>query len=296
VHTYDSSGPYIVTLTGTNPITGCVRSLDQDITLSESPEVGFTVADNDGCVVFDALFSDTVNLPGSSLLWNFGDGQTSNQPGTVDHQYNEGGCYDVSLTVTAPNGCSSTVVYEDYVCVYEVPFAAFIAVSDTMPTTDPVFEFINNSVNAYTYLWDFGDGNTSVATNPIYTFGEEPTSHVVTLYAYNEVGCYDSTFFTVVVFEELLFYVPNSFTPDDNATNDVFLPVMTSGFNRSSYRFTIFNRWGEEVFTTTDPEAGWDGTYRGNDAQTGVYTWKITFSALQNDDAFEHVGHVNLLR
>ena len=296
IHTYDNPGPYIVTLTGTNPITGCVSSQNLDINLSVSPEVGFMVTENEGCTVFSTLFTDTVNLPGSSILWNFGDGQTSNQPGTVDHQYNEGGCYDVSLTVTSSNGCVSAVVQADYVCVYDVPFAAFIAVSDTMPTTDPVFEFINNSVNAYTYIWDFGDGNTSVATNPIHTFGEEPTSHVITLYAYNEVGCYDSTFYTVVVLEELLVYVPNSFTPNDNGLNDVFLPVMTSGFNRDTYVFTIFNRWGEEVFTTTDPQEGWDGTFEGNEAQTGVYTWRITFEALQNDDAFEYVGHVNLVR
>jgi gliding motility-associated-like protein len=296
VHIYNNPGPYIVTLTGTNPLTGCVSSQDLDITLSVSPDVGFTVAENAGCTVFNALFTDTVNLPGSSILWNFGDGQTSNQPGTVDHQYNAGGCYDVSLTVTSSNGCVSSVLQEDYVCVYDVPFAAFTAVSDTMLTTDPVFEFINNSVNAFTYLWDFGDGNTSLATNPIHNFGEEPTSHVVTLYAYNEVGCYDSTFYTVVVFEELLVYVPNSFTPNNNGTNDIFLPVMTSGFNRDSYRLTIFNRWGEEVFSTTDPEAGWDGSFKGSEVQTGVYTWKITFGALQNDDAFEYTGHVNLVR
>jgi gliding motility-associated-like protein len=116
------------------------------------------------------------------------------------------------------------------------------------------------------------------------------------MYAFNEVGCYDSTFYTVVVLEELLFYVPNSFTPNGDGTNDIFLPVMTSGFDRDSYTLSIYNRWGEEIFLTNDPEEGWDGTYMGVEAQIGVYTWKINFGAFQNEDAFEHVGHVTLVK
>jgi gliding motility-associated-like protein len=295
-HTYGSIGTYTVTLTGTNPATGCINSGALDVTLEDSPPIGFYVTENEGCVIFDVLFTDTVALQGSTLLWDFGDGQTSNQPGFVDHQYNQAGCYDVTLTVTSPNGCVSSLLQEDYVCAYDVPFASFMAVSDTMPTTDPVFEFVNNSDNAYTYVWLFGDGTSSVAAEPIHTYPEEPGSYVVTLYAFNELGCYDSTFYTVVVLEELLFYVPNSFTPNNDGTNDIFLPVMTQGFDRDSYTLSIFNRWGEEIFVTNDSDAGWDGTYLTEDCQTGVYTWKITFGALQNEDVYEHTGHVTLVK
>ncbi|MFN5785188.1 MAG: PKD-like domain-containing protein, partial [Flavobacteriia bacterium] len=295
-HTYGNIGTYTITLTGINPATSCVNSGTLDVTLEDSPPIGFYVTENEGCVIFDVTFTDTINLPGSTLSWDFGDGQTSNQPGVVDHQYDQAGCYDVTLTVTSQNGCVSSITQEDYVCAFDVPFASFMAVSDTMPTTDPVFEFINNSDNAYTYVWLFGDGTSSVATEPIHTYPEEPGSYVVTLYAFNELGCYDSTFYTIVVLEELLFYVPNSFTPNDDGTNDIFLPVMNSGFDRDSYTLSIFNRWGEEVFITNDPNEGWDGTYLGVESQIGVYTWKITFGALQNEEVFERTGHVTLVK
>ena len=82
---------------------------------------------------------------------------------------------------------------------------------------------------------------------------------------------------------------------------------MTSGFDPKSYELRIFDRWGAVVFYSNDPLVGWDGTYQdaleglitGSSegyAQDGVYTWKIRFTGLQNEDAYEYVGHVTLLR
>jgi hypothetical protein len=82
---------------------------------------------------------------------------------------------------------------------------------------------------------------------------------------------------------------------------------MTSGFDPNSYELWVFNRWGEVVFYTNDPQAGWDGKYpdfleelilqsSDNYAQDGVYTWKVQFTGLQNEDAYVYVGTVTLLR
>jgi gliding motility-associated-like protein len=99
--------------------------------------------------------------------------------------------------------------------------------------------------------------------------------------------------------------VPNSFTPNGDGTNDVFLPVITSGVDLGNYQLLIFNRWGQVVFSTTDPTMGWDGTYMNlqefltgedNFAQDGTYTWKIILNSSQNEGAVEKVGHVTLLR
>ena len=307
VHSYPAIGTYTVTLTGTDQVTGCVNSFAMDITLAESPDVDFAVSEPEGCVVFNTVFSDLIAAPGTTLFWDFGDGETSNQPGTVDHQYPDPGCYDVSLIVTNQAGCSITLVQADIVCAYAIPTADFIVSSDSLPISDPTVEFTNQSTDAFTYVWDFGDGTTSTSTNPIHVYPVEPAEYVVTLYAYNELGCYDSMILTITVWEDLLVYVPNSFTPNEDGTNDVFLPQMTSGFDPKSYELWVFNRWGEVVFYTNDPQAGWDGQYPDfmeelimqsseNYAQDGVYTWKIRFTGLQNEDAYEYVGHVTLLR
>jgi gliding motility-associated-like protein len=98
------------------------------------------------------------------------------------------------------------------------------------------------------------------------------------------------------VLEELLVYVPNTFTPNNDVLNNTFKPILTAGFDRFNYQLLIFNRWGEIIFESLDPDIGWDGSYNGNIMQDGVYTWKIKFGILQNEDAKEMTGHVNLIR
>jgi gliding motility-associated-like protein len=107
------------------------------------------------------------------------------------------------------------------------------------------------------------------------------------------------------VYEDIIIYVPNSFTPNGDGTNDIFLPIITSGLDEKKYTMYIFNRWGDIVFESHNPNEGWDGSYpdvlehlngMNNYAQDGVYTWKIIFNGSQNEEALEKIGHVNLLR
>ena len=70
--------------------------------------------------------------------------------------------------------------------------------------------------------------------------------------------------------------MPNVFTPDNNLVNDVFRPVM-GDILPTKYLFQVFNRWGEIVFETSNPDQGWDGTNRGNPSPKGVYVYKLEF-------------------
>jgi gliding motility-associated-like protein len=300
VNVFDSYGTYIVSLTATDIETGCVDSLLQPFSILASPAVGFTTSATEGCTLFNVWFTDTVNTPNTSLLWDFGDGETSNQPNAIDHQFDEEGCYDISLTVTNDAGCSSTLSVEDMICAYDIPTADFIANPDSMLTSEPIFEFTNLSTNSYTYLWEFGDGTTSLSTNPVHEYPAISNNYLVTLYAYNELGCYDSTFFTVTVYEDLVLYVPNTFTPNGDGTNDVFLPVITSGIDETKYTLLIYNRWGQVVFESHNPNVGWDGSYGSENeidrVQDGTYTWKIIYYSSQNEGSYEKIGHVNLIK
>ena len=228
----------------------------------------------------------------------FGDGESSFQPGSVDYQYANAGCYDVTLTVTNQAGCSLSATQTDMVCVLENPIANFVAVDDTMSIAYPVFQFENYSLNAYTYLWLFGDGTTSVTTSPIHEYIGAPNDYVVTLIASNAAGCVDTMMYTVTVFEDLLFYVPNSFTPNNDGTNDEFNPVLTAGYEKGTYTLYVFDRWGEIIFESNNPAVGWDGSFALNGAlcQDGVYTWKITFGILQTEEEKIYHGHITLIR
>jgi gliding motility-associated-like protein len=304
-HVYQNFGSYNVTLEAIDVNTGCTNAVTNVINVFESPEVGFELTSAIGCNFLDVILTDTINAPNTTLFWDFGDGETSNQPVAIDHQYADEGCYDVTLTVTNQAGCSVSLTQDDLVCVVSVPDAIFFANPDSALVSEPIIAFDNQSNNAYTYYWDFGDGSSSLSTNPIHEYNDVPESYVVTLYAYNEEGCYDSAFLTVTIYEEIIFYVPNTFTPNGDGSNDVFLPIITSGIETKGYELLIFNRWGEEIFKSTNPNIGWDGfvpdigTYFGqigNKAQDGTYVWKITMNASQNQDVIVRTGHVNLLR
>ena len=105
-------------------------------------------------------------------------------------------------------------------------------------------------------------------------------------------NCVDSTIKYVYVKPDYTFYVPNTFTPNNDGINPVF---MAYGVNIQAFEMDIFTRWGELIYKTTDMNSGWDGKYKGGPSPEGVYTYKIYFK-----DALykEHLlyGQVTLLR
>jgi gliding motility-associated-like protein len=72
--------------------------------------------------------------------------------------------------------------------------------------------------------------------------------------------------------------MPNAFTPNGDGLNDVFLPKHHLNLG-IGFKMIIFNKWGEEIYTTDDVSIGWDGTYKGKPCPIDEYTWKISFTA-----------------
>ena len=89
-------------------------------------------------------------------------------------------------------------------------------------------------------------------------------------------GCYDVADVNVLINEELNFFIPNLFTPNGDQTNDLFL-IYGNGINPENFNFSIFNRWGQIVFETTNVNdmltSGWDGTTNGEQQPVGTYVW-----------------------
>ena len=129
------------------------------------------------------------------------------------------------------------------------------------------FNFINNSVDAINYEWDFGDGATSTQNNPSHTF-DLPGSYVVTLIAYNGI-CADTLSTNVIkILAEGDIIVPNTFTPNNDGVNDYFNILIA---NLKTYNIKIFNRYGSLVFTSNKILDSWDGNYQGKPMPVGVY-------------------------
>jgi gliding motility-associated-like protein len=295
---------FIPTQTNTYTVTGtityeCENSSQVTITVESLPEVSFQADSLTGCMPFTTTFTNTSTPSNATARWDFGDGAIGNSNTTITHTFDDPDCYTVNLEVETTNGCLSDLTIADYICVSGFPNASF-GYTPTKPTTSESFvSFQNTSDNAITYEWDFGNGVTSVVPNPALDFGNEPESYIIELVAENKAGCTDTVYDVIEIKEEIIYYVPNTFTPDGNEFNDTFKPVFTIGFDFKNYHLSIFNRWGELIFESHNSEIGWDGSYgngRKEIVPEGTYVWKIKYKETGVDKHQEIVGHVNVLR
>jgi gliding motility-associated-like protein len=91
-----------------------------------------------------------------------------------------------------------------------------------------------------------------------------------------------------------LIYFPTSFTPNNDGINDVFRILDATNLN--DYTLTIYNRWGQKIFETTDYTKGWDGSVNGQLGETGVYVWFCKFKKSNSAQNIEMKGTVLLIR
>ena len=127
--------------------------------------------------------------------------------------------------------------------------------------TNQSIQFLDCSDFTTDWFWDFGDNSHSTLQNPSHIFTNAGT-YIITLTASNEYGCTDSDSISITINESGLVYIPNSFTPNGDGLNDIFKPICTY-IQPVDFNMYIFNRWGNEVFRTSDINAGWDGTING---------------------------------
>jgi PKD repeat protein len=238
--------------------------------------------------------------------------QTSGLTGTLTYQWNPNigngpGVYHVTPLVPTTyvtkitNACGSFVT--DSVAVpkaYPLPIANFSVNSTHLDLPYDVTTCRNQSFNATTYHWDFGDGFTSTQFNPSHLYTSVGIFQIQ-LIAISPNGCSDTSYIQVTTSADVVF--PNAFTPDSKSPsggayditsldNDIFFPY-TSGV--VEYKFQIFNRWGELIFESLDVKIGWDGYYKGHLCQQDVYVWKA-YIKHNNGKVFNKSGDVTLLR
>ncbi len=177
--------------------------------------------------------------------------------------------------------------------------------------TDSVFidlfprPFIQTNPDVYAFYGDLIQLNATSTTTGTYTWSpseylscincSNPIANPNQNYTYtvsytDSNGCSASD--KVEIHYDPIIYVPNTFTPDGNEFNPVFL---AKGGNIKEFEMVIYDRWGEEIFISNDMNIGWDGTYNGVNCQDGTYVWKIKITGFENQEK-ELKGHVNLLR
>lgn len=300
VYAYTASGTYTVNLTVTDSL-GCSDTVNGTITVYPEPQVLFSGTPLSGCAPLCTDFTDLSTVSNSTInswSWTFGDGGTDNTA-NPQHCYTSNGAYTVALTVTSADGCVSTDSIPGYVNVIPGPVAAFSLSPEATSINNPTIYFADlSSGTAASWLWDFDyAGATSTDQNPQFTYADTGTYCVRLIVAAAGGACPDTATECVTIIPETVIWYPNAFTPNNSGNNDVFKPVISDLGYISKYQLYVFDRWGNQVFTTTDINTGWDGTMQNTGVKCQIDTYVYLVSITNKAGIiFDHRGIVNLIR
>ncbi len=286
------------TITATD---NCGTSASTTILLSINPlpAISFAADVYQGCAPLCVQFRNSTTVSGGILgyVWSFGNGDSSHSAAPI-YCYPNNGSYSVELTAVSDSGCSATLNVLDMITVYNHPYAAFIYSPNPVSVTDPLVQFTDQtsgpSAIAY-YWWTFGEAGDTVSNlqNPTHVYQDTGT------YCAQEVvmdihGCVDTVTNCLAIEPVFTLYIPSAFTPNGNGRNDVFMPV---GQYVKSFEMYIFDRWGTQLYHTTDIQKGWDGTVGGGSviSQEDTYVYKIFVTDAHNKQ-HSYIGNVTIIK
>ncbi len=270
---------------------GCSDTAEFVVNVQNLPVITFNQTDTAACDELDYTFNALVVPSNVTYQWDFGDGNSSTDISPT-HNYSIAGTYTPSLTVTSTLGCESSLSMPDLITVHPMPQIDFNVTPAILFDDYSQAEFTNLSVGAVNYIWNFGDGSdTSHVENPIHFYPDSGT-YVITLIGESDKGCIDSISNVLLHVINSYAFVPSCFTPNNDGKNDVLKFYTVNVFD---FYFQILDRWGRILFETNNPEAEWDGTYKGTYVQEGVYVYKMEYKSLQRKH-METFGRVTLLR
>ncbi|MCC6839575.1 MAG: gliding motility-associated C-terminal domain-containing protein [Flavobacteriales bacterium] len=275
-----------------------------------------TLTDDNGCTASDSLFIDqpvllemdaTVSLP--VICSGDCDGQVLIEDAeAVAYSFDGGATWDTlpslqdaceglyHLRIRDAAGCLGVA---SIMVTGPPPVVAEFVWSPTPANVDdPVQYFHSTSTGADHYFWNIGNMAYSTQPDTVYRFSEQvPGAYQVCLTAYNYNNCADTVCHEVIIEDVLEPYVPNAFTPNGDGHNDVFfistnIPVITK------FEMLIYDRWGQLIYRTEDPNAPWIGSRNNSGAilASGVYTYRIRYEIARTETERELFGHVSLLK
>ncbi len=263
-------------------------------------ELLFESSATEGCAPLKVSF-DIKPDSFDSCKWIFGDGGYSYDK-NPEWIFDVEGNYNVILYIFTRDG--SKAIYETNVLVHPRPVARFEISPDRALLDQDEIRVNNYSTNAVKFRWDFGDGSGSQLFEPRHRYSD-PGSYDISLIVTSDYGCSDS----VIVRNALSgsaysIDFPNAFIPNNQGPSggyystksdeaaQVFHPV-SAGV--SDYQLKIFSKIGILIFESNDITLGWDGYFKGQICEPGVYIWKVRGNFL-NGEPFTKMGDLTLLK
>lgn len=257
----------------------------------------------DVCLGEEVIFNDvTASNNVMSTLVRFGDSDSLiylNSFNSFTHSYDSLKSYSLSMVVVSNNFCVYTNGFNNMIEVHQNPKANFYINPNVITSMKPEASFVNlSSADVISNLWYMVGANVNTAftkdASAVYPLGEIG-QYSVELKVWNHYQCVDSITKIVVIEDDLLMYIPNSFTPNGDDLNNTF-KISATGIDVNNFTLSIYNRWGELIFVSHDPNYGWDGTYGSGLVQAGIYQWRINAVNVLTQESFERFGFLNVFR
>ena len=296
VHIYQVPGelPVNLLIRDTNNCTGLKT---KTVRYFPVPEL-LVVAPSDylGCQPAEIFFNN-LSYPVNeqyAVFWDFGDGNTSTAISPI-HTYEDLGTFTVSLSITSPLGCHTDTSWQDLITVLASPVADFSYYPPQLSNLQPTASFTDESIDAVKWKWTFGNTGASIEQNPIHTFPDTGLQ-VVQLVVFHESGCTDTIRKTLDVIPEVRYFLPNAFTPNGDGINDGFRGTGALE-GATNFSLTIWNRYGEKLFETNDPNEAWNGRKNntGQLAPQGVYVVSVKFRGPRGE-SYDFQGFATLIK
>lgn len=255
------------------------------------------------CITF-VNTTDTAAGGPQNFIWTFPGGSPASSTASLQTVcYNLPGMYNVFLTVSnsyptaPPNGAAPgstrSIGAQSFVKVVDIPNVTIFSPGQLRSDTTIRFgqRIELKGSGAFTYSWSPNYNITSINNSAVQIFPTKNTQYILT--GKNSKKCYSSDTLNVLVIQDCgEMFVPSAFTPNNDQHNDV---LKVYGNCLQTMIFMVFNRWGEKVFETSDKEIGWDGTFKGEALNTGVYVYRLEGKTFEGK-SFSAKGNITLIR
>jgi gliding motility-associated-like protein len=242
-----------------------------------------------GCEPLTVQFNNVTPTPSIACQWDFGDGNTANECNPTN-VFTEEGLYTINISVTFENGCTYDSTYQQYIEVSPLPQAIFTASPQPTTVNNTLISFYPESNDVIAeWQWNFGEvfPNSDVIESPTVLFPSIPGIYPVELVVINSEGCVNTVTSFILIESDGTITLPNIFSPNGDGDNDSFVPFEAFP---GKWNLTIFNRWGTEVFTTSNLSKGWNG----EESPAGTYYWILQPRDGQQGESVS--GYVTLIR
>ena len=276
------SGQYSLTIPS---VFGCDSIVQLTLTVNPLPVV--TVQDTMVCVNTPLTLFASGAL---TYVWDV----PQNPNGSISVSPAQTSVYNVSGIDAL--GCVSTVASLT-VTIDPTPIPNFYIDPDQVEIDNPTISIYNVTSGNNQSTWTIqGSSFVNNQSSFDYSLPYQEGTYTVQLISETALGCSDSLQLTATVSDNVALYVPNTFTPDGEEFNTVFLPIFSTGFTPMTYRLSIFDRWGGSIFESANHMIGWDGRLDFVMCPDGIYNYQIRYTKKDGESPIVIDGHVTLLR